>query len=103
MSNLTGAEKTGMGKAYLLLAIQYGKIKLTKGLCLFSATGLKAEGLKLPSGKPFPINNDFYFEHGNIITDCYGPEHIIDFINHVESKIIELPIVYRGAGINNDF
>ena len=91
-----------IGRAYMSLAIQYGKIELTKGFFLYSVAYLKSLELKSPTGEPFPLDNDFYFHFekgkGGVISECYGPENIIDYMNHIEGEYgITLPIDYKGA------
>jgi len=99
MNELSETDRIKMGRAYMSLAIQYGYIELCPGHELYSAIGLKILGLKSPDGKSFPLDNDFYFQsEGYILSECYGPENVMDYIEGLEQQNKNgfiLPIDYK--------
>ena len=82
-------EREATGRHYMALAMEYGHIELKAGTFLYSAKGLQALGMTdKETGEAVSFDEgEFYFRKmtrdpnvESIITDCYGPDNVMDCI-----------------------
>lgn len=88
------SNKADMGRVYISLAIQYGRIELKKGLLLYTANALYAEGNSEELKFFFP-EAAFFFKQNKKIFECTDPTMVIDCMENDETGIV-LPIVYSA-------
>jgi hypothetical protein len=97
---LSETDRESMGRRYMSLAVQCGRVELQEGLSLYSAAGMNAMGAKTMTGEVVVWDNDFYFMAGKYIFECTDPLHVLDCMESEKEKTAcgyVLPISFEAA------